>query len=31
VLTAAALILVSGIQRHVERSRVLGTEATILH
>jgi MFS transporter, ACS family, tartrate transporter len=31
VLTGAGLILVSGIQRHVHRGRVLGTEATLLH
>ncbi len=31
VLTAAALILLSGIQRYVERGRVLGSGATVLH
>ncbi len=31
VLTAAVLILVSGIQRYVERSRVLLAHATVLH
>jgi len=31
VLTAAALILVSGIHRFVERKRVLGAPATLLH